>query len=188
MDALAGYGSDDSDDDVPQNTSTLSGLTAYGDEDGEDNKEQEPLQKRLKQEPETKDTVLPPPPLGNDSIIKSEVDHFTSKYGTLLDSTVEMPAKLQQLSSSTNWADQLKSQHEFHNPAFFQTVVEHFGIQDVLGSNMECQETLHDYEFDLVRLEEEARIRQQVDHQAIATPTPYAQEQLERAMQMHLRR
>lgn len=33
-----------------------------------------------------------------------------------------------------NWADRLRSQHEFHNPHFFASVVEHFGIQDPLGS------------------------------------------------------
>lgn len=95
-----------------------------------------------------------------------------------------MPPKLQQLSSQTkNLAEQLKSQHEFHNPAFFQNLVQHFGIKDELGGGVE---SFHSYEFDLVRLEEEARMRQQQQTaQPVATPTAYAQEQLDRVMQRH---
>ena len=32
------------------------------------------------------------------------------------------------------WADHLRAQHEFHNPHFFASVVEHFGVKDSLGS------------------------------------------------------
>lgn len=122
-------------------------------------------------------------------MIESTVDYFTATYGSP-SWKADMPPKLKQLAASsttttTNWAQQLKSQHEFHNPAFFQTVMNHFGVQDRGASNLPVglKETFHDYEFDLVRLEEEARMRQQ--QPPIAAPTAYAQEQLERAMQMH---
>ena len=32
------------------------------------------------------------------------------------------------------WADHLRAQHEFHNPHFFASVVEHFGVKESLGS------------------------------------------------------
>ena len=55
-----------------------------------------------------------------------------------LDITISplLAGKLQRLanSSKVNWADHLKSQQEFHNPHFFESVVEHFGIQHPLGS------------------------------------------------------
>jgi hypothetical protein len=143
-------------------------------------------------------SLFPPPPLSNDSLITSDVDYFTPKYGIPLASNGKLPLKLLELSSSsTIWAEKLKSQHEFHNPAFFQTAVQKFGIQNALGSTMTCLETMHEYEFDLIQLEEEARIRQhqqwqqqqqQDGHPPNIAPTPYAQEQLERAMQKHLRR
>ena len=243
MDSLAGYGSDDSHEDTPQqHASALSALAAYDDDDDDDDdnddEEEEiiedvhPPQKKFKSasstEPQSttvasENRTLPPPPLGNHSLILSTVDHFSSRYGSTIhhrDSKVPMPLKLQQLqllqrtsgskAAATNkknhnnddnnpdscWAEELKSQHDFCNPALFQTAVQNFGIHTVLGSNMMtsyCQEnattisTMEDYEFDLVRLEEEARLRQQQQHVAIASPTPFAQEQLERAMQVHRR-
>lgn len=223
MDALSGYGSDDSEDDALLHTSALSALVAYDDDDDEDDTEEvhkRPPPKKLKlSEPTPNPTIvsvassskmLPPPPLGNHSLITSEVDHFSLNYGSQpLDSAIPVPLKLQQLqlqrsSRSTkttlnnnntanttakfSWAEEIKSQHDFCNPALFETAVQNFGICNVLGSNITCQETvMEDYEFDLVRLEEEARIRQQQQHVAIASPTPFAQEQLERAMQIHRR-
>jgi hypothetical protein len=210
MDTLAGYSSDDSDDDAPHHPSSLSGSIANDGDDDDATKESslqllkrelQPLPKRTKMDVPVVDVdakitaLFPPPPLGNNSLITSEVDYFTPKYGIPLAPKGEMPLKLLQLSSSsTIWSEKLKSQHEFHNPAFFQTAVHQFGIQDALGTTMTCLETMHDYESDLIRLEEEARIRQQLQqqqdyvHPPIAAPTPYAQEQLERAMQIHLRR
>jgi hypothetical protein len=222
MDALSGYSSDDSEDDALRHTSALSALVAYNDEDDEDDTDEvhKPLPKKVKlSQPAPSPTIvsvltsatrLPPPPLGSHSLITSEVDHFSLKYGThTLNSAIPIPSKLQQLllsrsscSTSTtlnhkantttniSWAEEIKSQHDFCNPALFQTAVENFGIRNVLGSNMHYQENvMEDYEFDLVRLEEEARLRQQQQqqHVAIETPTPFAQEQLERAMLLHRR-
>lgn len=214
MDTLAGYSSEDSDDDAPHHPSSLSGSLVNDGDDEDDNdatkdpslqlqKELPPLKKTPKPNKPLADiakstSLFPPPPLVNDSLIASDVDRFTPNYGIPLASNGELPLKLlQQLSSSsTVWAEKLKSQHEFHNPAFFQTAVHQFGIQDPLGSTMTCRETMHEYEFDLVQLEEEARIRQQQQwqqqqdygHPLNVAPTPYVQEQLERAMQKHLRR
>jgi hypothetical protein len=41
----------------------------------------------------------------------------------------------QQQQSSSSWIQQLQSQPEFHNPHFFQSVVEHFGI-DPFGTHV----------------------------------------------------
>ncbi|KAG7351246.1 HCNGP-like protein [Nitzschia inconspicua] len=40
-------------------------------------------------------------------------------------------------SSETSWAAQLREQTEFHNPNFFQSVVEYFQINDPLGSHVD---------------------------------------------------
>jgi hypothetical protein len=40
------------------------------------------------------------------------------------------------VSSSSGWAAQLREQKEFHNPHFFQAVVEYFQIDDPLGSHV----------------------------------------------------
>ncbi|KAG7354340.1 HCNGP-like protein [Nitzschia inconspicua] len=41
------------------------------------------------------------------------------------------------LSSEKSWAAQLREQTEFHNPNFFQSVVEYFQIDDPLGSHVD---------------------------------------------------
>jgi hypothetical protein len=38
---------------------------------------------------------------------------------------------------SSCWAAHLREQHEFHNPHFFQSVVEYFAIQEPMGSHMD---------------------------------------------------
>jgi hypothetical protein len=78
-------------------------------------------------------------PLGN--------DHQLLSLGDTAPSSQELQENLQRLTQNNtngnnssavdapqNWADRLRSQHEFHNPHFFASVVEHFGIQDPLAS------------------------------------------------------
>jgi len=43
-------------------------------------------------------------------------------------------AASQSLRSKKGWAAHLRNQHEFHNPHFIQSVMEHFGINESLGS------------------------------------------------------
>ena len=194
MDALAGYGSEESEDEPPKQDLSnliLPTLTAYSDEEDDER----PLAKSAAAIGEKLDAkgnlksgyILPPPPLGMESIVMSDTDHFSATYATPIEEVVPMPPKLEELQSqsTTNWALKLKSQHEFHNPGFFQNVIQHVGIQDELGTNTFSQEQFQPYEYDLLKLEEEARMRQQQQHNPIAAPTAYAQQQLERAMRQH---
>ena len=50
--------------------------------------------------------------------------------------------RLQQISSSSKgaWAEQLRQQHEFHNPHFFESVVESFGFQTAGTNISSCHE------------------------------------------------
>ena len=43
-------------------------------------------------------------------------------------------AASQSRSSRKGWASDIRNQNEFHNPHCIQTVIEHFGINDTLGS------------------------------------------------------
>lgn len=112
---------------------------------------------------------LPPPPLGSSSsMIQWDVDYLAFPVPrSTLNSTkdndddnknrVEIPVsanlaeKLDRLAattSNTTWADHLKSQREFHNPHFFESVVEHFGIQKALGSQISSTTLVQDYELE----------------------------------------
>lgn len=106
--------------------------------------------------PSSKSSLLPEPILSkdeNDSWIYWKVNYLQrpldqSHRLSLVDnapSIQELQDNLQRLTqnsngnnnntdSQQNWADRLRSQHEFHNPHFFASVVEHFGIRDPLGS------------------------------------------------------
>lgn len=90
-------------------------------------------------------------------------------------------------SGTTGWAQQLKEQHDFNNPHFFESVVEHFGIADSMGTNLPNPPQFAAWEYKLAIHEETARFREQAQFQqqagaAVAAPSPYAQEQLDRAM------
>lgn len=98
----------------------------------------------------------------------------------------------QEQQHHTGLADRLKSQHDFHNPAFFQTVVQHFGIQEPLGSTVPCETSFQAYEYDLLAAEANVRILQQQQQQLLQdgvtggmAPSSFAQQQLERALQTH---
>jgi hypothetical protein len=116
---------------------------------------------------------------------------YSASYRTAGDSSQvsvspELIQKLKTLQSgAVSWANHLKSQHEFHNPHFFDNIVSHFGIQAPLDSNLE-HVSFHAYEFDLPAVEEQTRIRQHEQQQQTTTTTAaseFAQGQLERAMQ-----
>jgi hypothetical protein len=111
---------------------------------------------------------FPPPPTSDDRImIEWNKDYLTAKQsssrtGSLKEVTSE---KLRELSAETSWAQQLKKQHDFHNPHFFESVVEQFGIRDEMGSNLPNEEALAEWEFDLVKYEEQARVQEQAQCQ-----------------------
>ena len=127
------------------------------------------LQKNLKpppsKRPRTQDAPPPtttafsafaPPPLGNDSIIHWTVDYLKATDKQLPPASTKLAEKLERLhannaATGTSWAEHLKSQHEFHNPHFFDSVVEHFGIEQPLGSQV-SQDMVQDFEFDIVGL------------------------------------
>lgn len=174
--------------------SALSGLVDYSDDEGGSNevgdikKESEPattsssLSSNKKASPSPKqgnkrkrswdnagtDNVLPPPPLSsNASLIQWDTD-YTAEYRSPPSSVISDAALAQKLASldsdSVSWAQHLKSQHEFHNPHFFDSVVTHFGIQRPLDSNLQ-EPSYQRYEYDLPAAEEQARIRQEQERQ-----------------------
>jgi len=206
MDALAGYGSDDSTSSggpppVPRpiaknNLSDLLGATASDDSEEESHggtgmdrrvtltpQRTSPVKKKVKKESpqEASHTSVPlaTPILSteeNDYTIYWKIDYLKLpvKGGTLsFDEPVptvdEWNAKLQDLASTlssttattttnnnnTNetlcWADHLRAQHEFHNPHFFASVVEHFGVKDSLGSFVDASSSMNDDVLDYER-------------------------------------
>lgn len=128
--------------------------------------------------------LFPPPPISDDHImIEWNEDYVTAKQSSRTGSLKQVTSeKIQQISAETSWAQQLKKQHDFHNPHFFESVVEQFGIQNEMGSNLPNEEQLEEWEFDLVKYEEKARVFFQQEQNA-AAPSPFTQQQLERAMQ-----
>lgn len=170
MDALAGYGSESSSEsegnnngnDNNQKSGALSGLLGY-EESSDDSDDQSPLPdkapppaaKRRRTQQETKTSVLPPPALGqNDSIIYWDVNYLAeaprSEEKITSSSAIELSQKLEKLATNlkVSWAEHLKAQHEFHNPHFFESVVEHFGIAP-LGSQIRNNFVMKDYEREL---------------------------------------
>jgi hypothetical protein len=165
MDALAGYGSDSSSSSsegsngkTNNHKSALSGLlgSASDDSDEQSKPQSPPPPKRLRME-ETQKLVLPPPPLDKkQSMIYWDVNYLVGAVRsadklTTTTSTSELSQKLEGLANSlkVSWADHLKAQHEFHNPHFFESVVEHFGIAKPLGSQIRNDVSTKEYELDL---------------------------------------
>ena len=113
----------------------------------------------------TNDDLPPPPTSTNKSLIEWETD-YTASYRAPPANVIQnlkLTRKLAALESSgkqssVSWAQHLKSQHEFHNPHFFDNVVTHFGIEHPLQSNVPSRD-FQLYEFDLPAAEEQARIR-----------------------------
>jgi HCNGP-like protein len=197
MEALAGYGSDDSSlsssNGDAQKKPALSRLVDYSDDESSaegDSPTKKEIGNAIRKRKRSWDNggtadILPPPPLSSSSMIHWTKD-YSSRYRTAGDSSqvsAELIQKLETLrSGAVSWAHHLKSQHEFHNPHFFDDVVTHFGIQAPLDSNIE-KLSFQKYEFDLPAVEEQARIRQQEQQQSTTVVSQFAHEQLERAMQ-----
>jgi hypothetical protein len=178
MDALVGYGSDDSsaseDKPLKPPAGNLSGLLGDFSDDseaGEDPKEPKSPTTLLHPSHPSKELKvtspcgqspmnLPAPFLSTsdgDPIIYWNVDYLQHpvKGGTLslgdeAPTAEDLMANLQRLASNQTsskdcWADHLRAQHEFHNPHFFGSVVEHFGLKQALGSIIDSR-TVQDYE------------------------------------------
>jgi hypothetical protein len=154
---LGAYSDDDTDND-----------NANDNEDDGDVKEPQPLKNPEQpptKRPRTQDAPPPtttafsafaPPPLGNDSIIHWPVDYLKATDKPLPPPSIQLTEKLERLhantaATGTSWAEHLKSQHEFHNPHFFDSVVEHFGIEQPLASQV-SEDMVQDFEFDIVGL------------------------------------
>ena len=157
-------------------SASLNGLLgAYSDDDTDDdndnaneddvvkepqtNPDQPPTKRTRTQDappPTTAFSGFAPPPLGNDSIIHWTVDYLKATDKLLPPASTQLAEKLERLhannaATGTSWAEHLKSQHEFHNPHFFDSVVEHFGIEQPLASQV-SEDMVQDFEFDLVGL------------------------------------
>ena len=183
MDALAGYGSDDtssSEAHLPARTNNLFDLlgSAAADDSEEEShggtgmdtvpctpQSTPPAQTVQSESPQALKTFVPlPAPIlstgDNDSTIYWTIDYLkqpVKKGGTLLSLDEPVPtedewnAKLQHLASNlssnnNHWADHLRAQHEFHNPHFFASVVDHFGLKESLGSMVDSGHHVEAYE------------------------------------------
>jgi hypothetical protein len=181
MDALGGYGSDSSsEEETPAKAETqgnsMVALLGEASSDDSDNgaanntdKTPKPPAKRQKVEAsittnESPKPILPAPPItatSGASMIHWDIDYLAQLSPINNDpeemGTSKLAQKLEKLSatvgSKKTWADHLKTQHEFHNPRFFQSVVDHFGIQRPLGSQAKYANSvaLQDYEVDLFK-------------------------------------
>ena len=212
MDALAAYGSDDDSSSQESNgrsapSAALTGLIAYSDDEdsGDEQKNETRVTRTTKKDTTSAaarkrkrswdnagtDDTLPPPPLSDTSMIHWTTD-YTADYRTAQDTSQVSPDLVEKLegmrSDGSNvvvsWAKHLKSQHEFHNPHFFQNVVSHFGIQNDLGSHIKG-ESFQLFEFELAAAEEQARIRDQERQQQETMASNYAKQHLlEEAMKI----
>ena len=168
MDALAGYGSDDSSSagsvgsPKPTSQSALEQLIASHSSDASDQddqvKEHLPATKKSRvDESNISSLQLLEPALAkggdddNDSWILWKTNYLLSPSHKITNelplqpldppppSRVQIRDNLQRLARNieTNipsWAEHLRNQQEFHNPHFFASVVEHFGIATPLAS------------------------------------------------------
>jgi hypothetical protein len=181
MDALGGYGSDSSSEEetpakaVTQSNSMVALLGEASSDDSDNggannaDKTPKPPAKRQKFEAskmtnESPRPMLPAPPItatSGASMIHWDIDYLAQLSPISKDPhemrTSKLAQKLEKLSatvgSKKTWADHLKTQQEFHNPRFFQSVVDHFGIQRPLGSQAKYANSvaLQDYEVDLFK-------------------------------------
>lgn len=176
MDALGDYGSDSSSASAEQKVNdskknALSGLLGHASSDDDSDDEigrQQHLTKSQAPPPTKRQRVdstrftLPSPPLdGSKSLIHWDVNYLEERTASAGSNRLEtdtasitndLSQKLERLSKTlkVSWAEHLKSQHEFHNPHFFESVVEHFGIAIPLGSQNRNEANLKDYEMELI--------------------------------------
>lgn len=186
MDALAGYGSDDSSansEEAQQATesaqkSALEKLMP-SDSDASDSSAAKddtaggtasvkmttkyPATKKLRVESNTS-FPMPEPILArddNDSWILWQTNYLRLPQPQPLQlenppSTLQIQENLQRLARNIgneipSWADHLRAQQEFHNPHFFASVVEHFGIETPLASFLD-DTTVKEYEREMIPL------------------------------------
>lgn len=130
------------------------------DSDGEDEKSQDvkksfnslqstsqqPVKRQKVQDDQSPKSTLPKPPTtsrSGPSMIHWDIDYLAKTEGYVVqcgdgsENNTEVSQKLERLAATLNgsYADHLKKQHEFHNPRFFESVVDHFGIKNPLGSH-----------------------------------------------------
>ena len=74
------------------------------------------------------------------------MNQFANNLQRLAQSMGKSSSPKNRVDASACWADHLRSQHEFHNPHFFASIVEHFGIQDPLASSVGYSTQLQEYE------------------------------------------
>lgn len=86
---------------------------------------------------------LPKPPTtsrSGPSMIRWDIDYLEQNEessSAISEDSIELSKKLERLAATLNgssYADHLKTQKEFHNPHFNESMVEHFGIRNILGS------------------------------------------------------
>mmetsp|Transcript_80585 Transcript_80585/g.121081 ORF Transcript_80585/g.121081 Transcript_80585/m.121081 type:complete len:178 (-) Transcript_80585:64-597(-) len=164
MDALAGYGSGSSSESeaAGQKKNPLSGLIGTASDDDDESSQDErpvkppPTKRQRKEEPQR--PSFPVPDTTKHSVTLWDTNYLSEKKQYTTDSSgggnnQGLSDKLEKLAKSLkiSWAHHLKEQHEFHNPHFFESVVEHFGITDPLGSQMfgEISRPLQPYEVEL---------------------------------------
>jgi hypothetical protein len=191
MDTLAAYGSD-SDSDASQTSSASKGA----EDAGPTRSSHAPPIKRPRIAAARDMGFLPPPsPSSSIRMIGWSKDYLTTKQEEAYSEGMESEPSSQRLEQvaatvtenpSAGWAAHLQEQKDFHNPHFFESVVEHFGIQP-MGSNMHVVKMLkYDDEWEsivpLTQREEAARANAQ-HFQPAATLSSFAQEQLDRARQ-----
>ncbi len=147
MDALAGYGSDET-------SSSSDAEQAHSPLQAEISDTTSKRQRIAVEEHETELLFQPPCLSDKDSMISWSKD-VTAAYRTVLSDD--------QISSvppvPVDFITNLSQQHEFMNPSFFGTIVDHFGIKDELGSHIKGEE-LEGYEFRLWEIEEQERHKQ----------------------------
>jgi hypothetical protein len=191
MDALAAYGSD-SDSDTSQTSSASKGA----EDAGPIRSSQAPPKRPRSAATRDRKGFLPPPsPSSSSSMIDWSKDYLTTKQEQAYSEGMESEPssqRLEQVAATVTenplagWAVHLQQQKDFHNPHFFESVAEHFGIQP-MGSNMRAVKMLkYDDEWEsivpLTQREEAARANAQ-HFQPAATLSSFAQEQIDRALQ-----
>jgi hypothetical protein len=128
------------------------------------------------------------------SMVHWDKDYLSAKQALFLASKSENPKKVQELRESASfkvdggcafgdWSEQLRSQTDFHNPHFFQAVVDLFHIQNTMGTNVNASPILEDWESSVMELEERARIRQQHEQNASSAASAFGQTQLKIALE-----
>ena len=87
--------------------------------------------------------ILPAAPDQSASMVLWKTDYLSNEPQPPTDakstdnlrfSKFEKMVAAQEYDSQRGWAAHLRKQNEFHNPHYIQSVIEHFGIKEILGS------------------------------------------------------